>query len=427
VDPRELHAAHARESRKRIEAAGVGREVLVLEDTTSFAFGGESERRRLGWLTHSTQGFFAHIALAVSADGNVQPFGVIGLSTFMRERPEPRSTRPKRQHDGKATASDPERESLRWGRLADETSDFLRGYAIPIHVTDREADSYEYLSGRISKAQRFVLRAREPNRPVTVASEPGATKRKLRLVAEQSVPLTEREAKLASRPRSPFPTGRKKHPQRAARTARLEFAAERVRIQRPKHLPSTMLESIVVNLVHVRELDTPPDVQPVEWLLLTSEPVETAEEVLRVVDHYRARWTIEELNKAIKTGCRYESRQLESLHALLIALALCIPIAWQMLALRQQSRMTPDLPASTVLSEQRLETLRTIARKPLPDEPTVLDVFFAIAGLGGHIARNGAPGWQTLRKGMDKLVLIEAAFDAHAARKKALRRRSGES
>jgi hypothetical protein len=382
----------------------------------------------MGWVTCATQGFFAHIALAVSADGNAQPFGVVGLSTFTRERPEPSATRPKRQHDGKTTASDPERESLRWGRLADDTSDLLRGYAIPIHVTDREADSYEYMSGRIAKDQRFVLRARELNRPVTLADDPtDATKSKLRLVAEQSVPLTEREAKLASRPRSPLPDARKRHPPRAARTARLEFAAERVRIRRPNHLPNTMLECIEVNVVHVRELEAPADVEPVEWLLLTSEPVETPEEVLRVVDHYRTRWMIEELNKAIKTGCKYETRQLESLHALLIALALCIPVAWQMLALRQQSRMTPEAPATTVISNSRLETLRTIARKPLPAAPTVLDVFLAIAALGGHIARNGPPGWQTLRKGMDKLLLVEAAFEARATRRKASRTRSAES
>lgn len=414
VEPREIHAAHAREARGRIEEAALGCEVLIVADTTTFEFGGDAVREGLGWVSRSKQGFFAHIALALSADGSARPFGVVGVSTFMRDRPEPLAERGPRKHDGKKSVHDPERESLRWGALADETSAFLRGYAIPIHVSDRESDSYEYLSGRVKNDQRFVLRARELNRPVSSPETPDAAASKLRLVAERAVPVAEREVKLAARPRSPLPAARRKHPPRSERVARLEFAAERVRIERPKHLPEEMLAFVDVNLVHVRELEPPTDAQPVEWLLLTSQPIDTPEQILRVVDHYRARWTIEELNKAIKTGCQFESRQLEG-RGLLIALAVCMPIAWQMLALRHQSRVTPEAPASTVLSPQLLAALRTIARKPLPQHPTVMDVFMAIAAVGGHIARNGPPGWKTLRDGLDHLFIVAAAFEARDA------------
>lgn len=426
VDPSELFAAHARASLERIDAVALGQTVLVVEDTTTFEFGGESVRTDVGWVSRSKQGFFAHIALALSADGKAQPFGVVGISTINRERPPPLNKQEKAKHDGKASASDPNRESLRWGRLVDETSELLRGHAIPIHISDRESDSYEYLSGRVAKQQRFVARARELNRPVTVSADGSATKSKLRLVAEASVPVMQREAKLSRRATSPLPVTRKRYPPRAERIAQLEFGAERVRIKRPSHLSSELLPLIELNLVHVREVNPPTDVEPVEWLLLTSESIDTAEDVTRVVDFYRARWTIEELNKAIKTGCQYESRQLEDLQALMIALAICIPIAWQMLALRQQSRMTPDAPASTVLSEPRLEALRTIARKPLPTHPTVLDALLAIAALGGHIARNGPPGWQTLRHGLDTLLTVEAAFAARDAQMRPRPPRSGQ-
>jgi hypothetical protein len=305
--------------------------------------------------------------------------------------------------------------------LVDETSALLRGHAVPIHLTDREADSYEYLSGRVRQGQRFIARVRVLNRPVTQPHDPSPTK--LHLVAERAVPVIARKAKISRRAGSPFPAQRQAHPPRGQRVAHLEFAAERLRIPRPKHLPSELGDFVDVNLVHAREPNPPPDAEPVEWLLLTSEPIDTAEQILRVVDHYRARWTIEELNQAIKTGCQYESRQLESAHALLIALAICIPVAWQMLALRHQSRVTPDAPATTVISEQRLDVLQTIARKPLPKSPTVLDVFLAIAALGGHIARNGPPGWKTLRLGLEDLIRAEEAIAAHEARR--ARGRSG--
>lgn len=412
VDYRELLAAHARAARDRIVEARCST-ILIVHDTTEFSFGGESIRKDLGWVSRTTQGFCAHIALALSADGAARPFGVVGLSTIMRERPEPREKGAKKPHDSKLTCRDPERESLRWGALVDETSELFRGHAVPIHISDREADAYDYFCGRLAAGQRFVVRAREFQRTVTVldhdvAHEPS----RLRAVAQRAVPVVAREAKLNRRPPSAFPTVRKRHPPRGERVAHLEFAAERVRVARPAHLPHELAATIDINVVHVREPEPPDDAEPVEWLLLTTEPISTAEEILRVVDYYRARWTIEELNQAIKTGCEYESRQLESAHALLIALAICIPVAWQMLALRHQSRVDPDAPASTVVSDKRLAALRTIARKPLPKSPTVLEVFLAIAALGGHIAKNGRPGWKTLRLGLDHLMIVEAAFEA---------------
>jgi hypothetical protein len=47
------------------------------------------------------------------------------------------------------------------------------------------------------------------------------------------------------------------------------------------------------------------------------------------VDCYRGRWTIEEYFKALKTGCQYERRQLETAHSLLNALAILAPVAWR--------------------------------------------------------------------------------------------------
>lgn len=415
VDAHDVVAAHVRATVERVDATELGREVLVIQDTTTCEFGGEGHRADVGWVSREKQGFFAHLSLLLSADGSRRPLGVIGLSTFMRERPLPLKERGKRQHDGKKTCHDDERESLRWSASAEEAASLLRGHAIPIHVTDRESDSYEYLSHRVMRDQRFVARARELNRPVTIGDDGPEERTKLRVAAERAVPVAARTVKLHPRPRSPLPGRRKSHPPRTERSASLEIAAERVHIMRPKHLPDTMLPGIDIHVVHVREPCPPADVEPVEWILLTNLPVDTPDEILRIVDHYRARWTVEELFKAIKTGCAYESRQLESFDALLVALAVCIPVAWQMLVLRHQSRAAPDAAASTVISERMLAALRTIAVKPLPETPSVLDVLLAIARLGGHLERNGPPGWKTLRQGMNHLLIVEAAFAARDA------------
>ena len=46
-----------------------------------------------------------------------------------------------------------------------------------------------------------------------------------------------------------------------------------------------------------------------EWFLLTNEPVESLEDAMRVIGWYETRWVVEELHKAMKTGCRIEAVQ----------------------------------------------------------------------------------------------------------------------
>jgi len=71
----------------------------------------------------------------------------------------------------------------------------------------------------------------------------------------------------------------------------------------------------------VVEPEPPPGEAAIEWMLVTSEPVQTLEDAAAIVDHYRARWLIEEYFKALKTGCAFEKRQLMHLDGLVRALA----------------------------------------------------------------------------------------------------------
>jgi hypothetical protein len=88
--------------------------------------------------------------------------------------------------------------------------------------------------------------------------------------------------------------------------------------------------SAFLNVVQVQEVDPAEDDDALDWVLVTTEPIETAEYVLRIVDFYRVRWQIEEFFETIKTGCSFEKRQSESAGALLNVLALTLPIAWQL-------------------------------------------------------------------------------------------------
>jgi hypothetical protein len=150
----------------------------------------------------------------------------------------------------------------------------------------------------------------------------------------------------------------------------------------------------------------------VEWTLATTEPIATVADIERIVDVYSARWVIEEYFKAIKTGCAYEKRQLESMHTLLNGLAVFVPIAWRLLLLRTLARDASDEPATNVLTDTQLAVLRATVKPPPPNNATVREAMLAVARLGGHIKNNGEPGWAVLGRGFQKLLAREEGWIA---------------
>jgi len=108
-----------------------------------------------------------------------------------------------------------------------------------------------------------------------------------------------------------------------------------------------------------------------------------------------------------------QERQLESYDAILNLLALSLPIAVELLALRSLARSHPERPAISLFSKSQLAALRHISHRPLPKRPTVQDALWCVAGLGGHIKNNGQPGWQVLQRGMEKFLAFAAGWCAH--------------
>jgi hypothetical protein len=353
------------------------------------------------------QGFFAHAALAVGVDGALRnPLGIIGLETLVRTAPA------KGKRSNSQRRKDPANEQRRWARLAEEVDDELSAQGISaVHVMDREADAYDNILAFVSNQRRFIIRAMH-DRAVEYVGDLSSV-----FAAVQSArTVVEREAPVSSRKPHPSPRQRAMRPPREARLAKLAFAAIPVQLKRPNHAPRSQPMLLEVNLVHVWEADCPEGEVPIEWVLLTNEPIGTPEAILRIVDLYRARWLIEEFFKALKTGCAYEKRQLESKHALFNALGLLIPVAVQLLRVRWFGRgPIAGAPATEVLSPlhiQALAALRPAEAKKWSAPPTARDAMLAIAAAGGHIKNNGEPGWQVLARGLIRFLDFAAGWEA---------------
>jgi hypothetical protein len=174
-----------------------------------------------------------------------------------------------------------------------------------------------------------------------------------------------------------------------------------------------MDDATPITVVEVVERNPPADCKPVRWVLATTEAVATDEELLRVVDIYRTRWVVEEYFKAIKTGCAYEKRQLESARALLNMLSVTLPIAVHMLMMRDLATADVPFPASTLFDPIEIAVMRALTSgDTVPKEATVQDALRAIAKLGGHVKANGPPGWLVLYRGYVELVAAKRGFKA---------------
>jgi IS4 transposase len=384
--------------------------IVVSHDTTEFHFRGEDDARKgLGYLANSHRGFEGHFALALGVGEQRRVLGVLGLIPVVTEK---RTQKVSASHASRRSTLTPQekKKSARWATSVEEVEARLSTPGKAVHVMDREADAFVFWSEWMRKGIRFVVRGRTDR----FLEENGGERMSDVLaqgpiVLEREVPLSPRRAK---RRKATKAKPNRKTPARTGRVAKLQVRAAPMQVRRPVH-SQTEISKSDINVVHVFEPNPPEGEDPVSWMLLTSEPIDTAEDVAKVVDFYRSRWVIEELFKAIKTGCAYERRQLMSLRALLNALALLIPIAWRMLALRAQARHAPTSPAAKLFTADELDLLRKISvRVKLSVEPSAEEVLLAIAGLGGHLKNNGPPGWQTIGGGFERFLNSYAGWCA---------------
>ncbi len=398
-----LFDAHASGTAERARGSEV---VLAIHDTTNCTFR-HADPREVGYLNTGKPGFPLHLTLLVDTREWRHPLGLTHAEILPRSKP-PRKRGTKHKVSSHVTAKKLDSEFLRWHRGIDITETRLSGSgAAIIHIADRESDSYALMATCLLENQRFIFRARNNRNTLH-----DGTLVPVRDLIDGSEVVLEREVPLSRRLGAPSPRSRRTHPPRESRVARLCFTQTKATFCRPRiagaHLPKT----IEINVLHVFEKGAPAGQKPVDWLLYTTESLDTAKQIEDVVDYYRCRWQIEELNKALKTGCVVQERRLESLDALTTMLALSLPIAVELLALRTLARADSSSPAESVLHKRELAALRHISHRPLPNNPTVQDALWCIAGLGGHIKNNGPPGWQVLQRGMEKFVVFAAGWCA---------------
>lgn len=383
--------------RTRSQAKGT---VLLIGDTMETNFGGHRHVEGFEVMSRGsgqTNGFFLHSSLMVQADDG-EIVGLAGQELFYR-KPAPKNEDSKRRYKRP-------RESEVWGRVIDQVGP-PPANATYVHVFDRGADNVETFWHLIQQKCNWVIRAAQLNR--NVYNSAGRKTNVRSAIAGQRV-LGRYDLEIRG------------GAGQVARMARLEVRAVSVALRKPARksqwLRSAPEDEISQWLVDVREVHVPAGAEPLRWVLWTSLPIHSFEDAWDVIEYYERRWLVEEYHKAIKTGCRLESRQYQTAGSLEALTAITSVLAVRLVQLKTMARAQPNVSAAEVVPGIWLKALRALRKRSQIE--TVRDFFRHLAGLGGHLMRkgDGEPGWITIWRGTDKLLL---AIRGHYA----LRKRCG--
>lgn len=378
--------------------------ILLIHDATELDYTDHpSLAENLGQIGSGLgRGYICQNVLAVDP----QTRSVLGLmDQILHCRDEVPEKETMAEHRARAT-----RESLLWIR---GTRHLPRDRRL-VDVADQGADTFEFLEHEYHSGRTFVIRVYKP-RVVQGDHEGKGPKRYLSEYVHGLPELGRFTLDVQSH--------RKRNaPFRSARTEAEFVVRGGAVLVHPPHAKCGEHgnDPLPLYAVLVTEVHPPKGEKPIEWLLLTNEPVIGFEDAWRVAGWYECRWVVEEYHKGMKTGCGVEELQFTTVARLQPAIVLLSAVALTLLDLRDASRRDDATmrPAMTVVHGDYVAVLTAWRYGEIRAAITVHDFYYALARLGGHQNRthDKRPGWLVLWRGWVKL---QAMLDGYlAARRK---------
>jgi len=408
VTPERILEPHFRATRKRIAQCDVA---LLVQDTSELDLTRPTQQVRGAGPMDSEvrRGAFLHPLQAFDLDAI--PLGMAWQKSWTRDAVQTELTKAEKSKMRKETPIE-EKESIRWVegiRASREVARACPGTTC-ICVGDSEADIYELFSeSRTTPENNLQLLVRACQTRATTDQSNWLDKvRATPCLYMCSVDVSARRAKIAADKQG------KRGKSRDARVAEVEIRATTVTL-RPPYRPDRKLPEVTVNVVLVEEANPPTGCEPIQWLLITTMPIDTAEQVQAIVSAYCVRWQIEIFFKTLKTGCRVEQRQFETIDRILNCLAVYSIVAWRIMHLCRLGRECPDLDCEVVFEPCEWKAVYTAIKREEPPRtpPRLNEMIRLVASLGGYVIRKSTqPGPQTLWIGLQRVHDLSTAWEA---------------
>jgi hypothetical protein len=375
--------------------------VLIGQDTTELELTRVQEKIGGPLGSEQTWGCHDHVSLAITPEHI--SLGVVDSKVWARD---PDDFHKRKQARFKSIEV---KESYRW----------LEGYRqacavameVPetriVSLSDSEGDIYECFAEASAvegvKAD-YIVRACQDRSLVSENSG------KLWDAAAAAPNLGSFSLEVRSRPAHAHDENSPRRQPRTARTAAVSVQACTVTLKppwRPKDI--AQLPEVSIQAILVRETNPPEGESPIEWMLLTSLPVSTYDEALQVIKYYTCRWEVEVFFRVLKSGCKVEDLQFETLARFTNCLTLYLIVAWRVLYVMRLGRECPELPCEAVFAPEEWQAVyQSSTGRPAPTSPRQMpslgEVLIMVAKLGGYLNRkgDGPPGPQTVWIGLQR-------------------------
>lgn len=374
----------------------IDEDLLLVMDTTTLSFS-HSVRDELGPVGYSStngpRGWQVHSGLMLSGS-NGFTLGLIDQEWWQRDPESHGKSQRRRQR------SYQDKESFKWESCLSRSAERLGAQmSRVVTVCDREADLYEFLAYNELHGYRYVVRACYDRA------------------------LSDEDTKLFDHVRSQDALGQtevtvQQRGGRVARVATVTLRSSRVTL-RPPRGKRKAYSPLTLWVLHIEEESPPDGVKPLIWRLLTTEPVATIEDALKVQGYYTFRWRVEEYHKAWKSGCGLHETRMQYSDNLQRLVQILAFVGVRLLQLKEWKETEARCEQLLKPEEWKLLWLSTMKNEPLPEKPPSMKwAYYTIAKMGGWIdtKRNGRVGWKAMWKGYD--ILQERLAGWELARKK---------
>ena len=378
-------APHYQETVKRILDSDA-EYILAIQDQMRLNFTKHKAKTELGSIGKSgktTQyGLIQHSVLSVTERN--EPLGLLDVSYFDYDDMDTSTSRDKRAIEHKANKFWIDALKNMRERLGDTQKKIIT-------VADREGDFYEFLHYLISANEDFVIRSQHNRILGDVYKEKGE---KLLDILSESPVLGSMQVEIQD------------VKSREIKEITLFLKATPITVPIPKKMSEDSIKnngytSITLNAVHAYDGEH-------EWILLTQLPIDTLEQIKKIVTLYKSRWHIEDYHKVLKTGYQVDEIYLHtSKEAIKNLLILSSISACRLYWLIYIGRTEATIKADELFEEFEWKAIYVYFNEPIPNEcPTVSELMLKIARLGGYKDNkwSNPPGIKTIWLGYQQFT-----------------------